>query len=375
MTPKLSGMLLAIVVAVCAKLLVALVAGSYPFVGQVLSPTIVAIVLGVFIHNSVGISVRFTDGLQFAAKYVLMAAIVLLGATLDFHSISKLLLDKPGIIALIILNICLSFGIAYSVGRWIKIDFPLRIFIGGGCSICGGTAISALGPIIRAKESSIAFGISIVFFLDMITIVAYPLLGRFLHMGPEAFGILAGTAINDTSSVLAAGDIYSRMINNDLAYETASIVKLTRTSFLIVVAAILSIATVLRQCNSDGLENSSSDAGGSGFMQMMIATFPWFILCFIVMSVLNTFGFFHNGWLDGLAGLFHYEAKGTAAAIVMLSKDLSKFLIIVALAGVGLNCNLKVLLAPGLRPILLGAVTALVVFASSLTAVGLWLNL
>ena len=256
------------------------------------------------------------------------------------------------------------------------IEIPLRTFIGGGCSFCGGTTVSTLGPIIRASESHIAFGISIIFFLDMFTIVLYPLLASAMKMGPEAFGILAGTAINDTSSVLAAGDIYSRIIHNDAAYETASIVKLTRTSFLVVVAAIFSIFSIINQCKAETESSSPSGTGSSErALKLLLTTFPWFILVFLVMSLLSSSGVFNNSVLDKLALLFQYEAKGSTAAMVLLFKDLSKFLIIVALAGVGLKCNIKALLAPGLRPIMLGALTAFAVFLSSLTAVSLWLHL
>ena len=373
---KLLGIILAILVAVCAKSGVILAGNFSPQLGQIVSPAIVAIIIGVVIHNVVGLPKIFTQGVQFSAKYILMLAIALLGATLDFGVIAKLLQAQPGIIGLIIFNICLSFSIAYGVGRMAGIDFPLCTFIGGGCSICGGTTVSTLGPIIRASESHIAFGISIIFFLDMFTIVLYPLLANALQMGPEAFGILAGTAINDTSSVLAAGDSYSRIIHNDAAYETASIVKLTRTSFLVVVAVIFSVFSMIKQCKSDSGSNSSSGTGNlERTINLLLKTFPWFILAFLVMSLLSSAGFFNNSVLDKLALVFHYGANGSTAAMVLLFKDLSRFLIIVALAGVGLKCNIKSLLAPGPRPILLGALTAFAVFLSSLTAVRVWLNL
>lgn len=378
MNKKYWGIILAIVVAVAAKMLITGIGTFSDYLGQIISPTIVAIALGIMIRNTIGVSEKYKNGVQFASKYILMLAIVVLGATLNFQDILRLFSRQPGIIYLIAFNICLSFSVAYGIGKLMRTDFSLRTFIGGGCSICGGTTVSALGPIIRANENQIAFGLSIVFFLDMITIILYPILGNMLHLSPEAFGVLAGTAINDTSSVLAAGDIYSKMVGSEAAYETASIVKLTRTSFLVLVAALFSVIVTMKQikstsANQNGLQENSGAAGN--FISLILKTFPWFIVFFMVMSLLNSVGAFRYELFTVTADMFHYQAKGQTPAIVMLFKDLSKFLIVVALAGVGLQCSIKNLIKPGVRPLLLGALTAGAVFMSSLTTIGLVLHL
>ena len=377
MLNKYRGIILAIAVAIAAKLLIAGIGSFSTYLGQVISPTIVAIVVGIIIQNTLGISQRYQVGVQFASKYVLMLAIVVLGATLNFNDIVNLFSRQPGIIYLIVFNICLAFSIAYGIGRLMQTDSSLRTFIGGGCSICGGTTISALGPILRASESQIAFGISVIFFLDMITIVLYPILGQLMGLSPEAFGVLAGTAINDTSSVLAAGDIYSKMMNSDIAYETASIVKLTRTSFLVLVAALFSFFVTWKQLQSTAAATGSaqdSNKGAGGFISLIAKTFPWFIVFFLAMSLCNSIGAFRLEPFNSFAQMINYGAKGQTPAIVMFFKDLSKFLIVVALAGVGLQCNIKNLVKPGVRPLLLGIITAAAVFASSLTTINL-LNL
>lgn len=378
MRNKTLGIILAIVVALAAKMLITGIGTFSTYLGQIISPTIVAIVLGIMIRNTIGVSETYRNGVEFASKYILMLAIVVLGATLNFQDILRLFSRQPGIIYLIVFNICLSFSVAYGIGKLMRTDFTLRTFIGGGCSICGGTTVSALGPIIRANENQIAFGLSIVFFLDMITIILYPILGNMLHLSPEAFGVLAGTAINDTSSVLAAGDIYSKMVGSEVAYETASIVKLTRTSFLILVAALFSFFVTMKQikstsANQNGMQENSGAAGN--FISLILKTFPWFIVFFMVMSLFNSVGAFRYELFTAAADLFHYQAKGQTPAIVMLFKDLSKFLIIVALAGVGLQCSIKNLIKPGVRPLLLGAITATAVFMSSLTTISLILHL
>ena len=378
MNNKPLGIILAIGVALAAKMLISGIGTFSTYLGQIISPTIVAIVLGIMIRNTIGVSEKYKNGVEFASKYILMLAIVVLGATLNFQDILRLFSRQPGIIYLIAFNICLSFSVAYGIGKLMSTDFTLRTFIGGGCSICGGTTVSALGPIIRANENQIAFGLSIVFFLDMITIILYPILGQMLHLSPEAFGVLAGTAINDTSSVLAAGDIYSKMAGSEVAYETASIVKLTRTSFLVLVAALFSIFVTMKQVKSTSAdqEGTQEHSGGAGnFISLILQTFPWFIVFFMVMSLLNSLGAFRYELFTSAADLFHYQAKGQTPAIVMLFKDLSKFLIVVALAGVGLQCSIKNLIKPGVRPLLLGALTAGAVFMSSLTTIGLVLHL
>jgi uncharacterized integral membrane protein (TIGR00698 family) len=376
MVNKIPGVLLAAIIALGAKFLVSFIGTVSVYWGQIISPTIVAIILGIIIQNTVGVSIKYKTGVEFASKYILMLAIVLLGATLDFQAIVKLFQMQPGIIFLIIFNICLAFSTAYGIGRLMKIDFPLSTFIGGGCSICGGTTITTLGPIIKAKESEIALGISIIFSLDMITIMLYPALASMLHLSPEAFGILAGTAINDTSSVLAAGDIYSKVVQNNAAYETASIVKLTRTSFLVIVATIFSVFAITRHIKT---RTRSIDKTGTqsdkelNIPQLILKTFPWFVACFVLMSILHTAGIFHNSIFNDLARFANYEKTGLTPAIVVLFRDASKFLIILALAAVGLKSNLKALFAPGHRPILLGAVTAFVVFVTSLTTISFFL--
>ena len=366
MLKKHRGIMLAITVAIAAKLLIAGIGSISTYLGQVISPTIVAIVVGTIIQNTLGVSQRYQVGVQFASKYVLMLAIVVLGATLNFNDIVNLFSRQPGIIYLIVFNICLAFSIAYGIGRLMQTDSSLRTFIGGGCSICGGTTISALGPILRASESQIAFGISVIFFLDMITIVLYPILGQLMGLSPEAFGVLAGTAINDTSSVLAAGDIYSKMMNSDIAYETASIVKLTRTSFLVLVAALFSFFMTWKQLSTAAATGSAQDSnkGAGSFISLIAKTFPWFIVFFLAMSLFNSIGAFRLEPFNSFAQMINYGAKGQTPAIVMFFKDLSKFLIVVALAGVGLQCNIKNLVKPGVRPLLLGIITAAAVFTS-----------
>jgi uncharacterized integral membrane protein (TIGR00698 family) len=317
------GVLLAAVIALSAKYLLVFIGSVSPYLGQIISPTIVAIILGIIIQNTAGVPKKYQAGVAFAAKYILMLAIVLLGATLDFHAIVRLFQRQPGIIFLIIFNICLAFSMAYGIGRLLKINFPLSTFIGGGCSICGGTTITTLGPIIKAKESEIALGISIVFSLDMITIMLYPALASMLHLSPEAFGILAGTAINDTSSVLAAGDIYSKMLQNNLAYETASIVKLTRTSFLVIVATIFSVFAITRHIKTTKAtdETGTESDKGLNIPRLILKTFPWFVACFVFMSVLHTAGIFHNSIFNDLAHFVNYEKTGSTPAIVILFRD------------------------------------------------------
>ena len=376
MKKEYQGIVLAIVVAVLAKASIGLVGAFSPYLGQIVSPTIVAILLGIMIKNVIGVPQKYAAGVQFAAKYVLILAIVILGATLNINDAAQLFLRQPAIIYAMAFNICLAFSIAYGLGKILHIDFSLRTFIGGGCSICGGTTISALGPIIRATDTQIAFGLSIVFFLDMFTIVLSPMLGQALQLSPEAFGVLAGTAINDTSSVLAAADIYSKMMGNDIAYETASIVKLTRTSFLILVALLFSLIATYKQMRPLSVtEAGTQAAGGQSAWKTLAKSFPWFIVLFVIMSSFNSFGMFQHGTFTQVAGVFHYSAKEQTPAIVMLFKDLSKFLIIVALAGVGLKCNIESLLKPGIRPILLGVATSAAVLVSSITTIGWILHL
>jgi len=216
---------------------------------------------------------------------------------------------------------------AWLIGKFMHVHPTLASLVGVGTGICGGSAIAAVAPIIQAEDDDIAFAISTVFLFNVVAIVVFPLIGHLLRLSDTGFGIWAGTAINDTSSVVAAGYSYSQH-----AGDYATITKLARTTMIVPVSFAFALFMAQR----------AKGAGGYRIARV----FPWFILAFLAAAVLNTLG-----WLGP-------ALPGWCSAA-------GKFLIIVALAGVGLGTNLRAMLKTGPRPIVLGlAVWALVALTS-----------
>lgn len=296
----------------------------------------------------------FKAGTTFAGKKFLSFGIILAGATLNFKEI---LGYGAKALPLIIFNIIIAFSVAYFVGRKLKVSQNTCTLVGGGTCICGGTAIATLASIIKAKETEIAYAMTAIFLFDIFAALVYPYASGFLGLTANQFGFLAGTAINDTSSVAAAEATYNVLNNLDL--NLAITVKLTRTTMLIVLAVIFTVMTVRKQAQSiDSLGEPSAASDAQKKMsigQTIIKVFPWFILIFLVMAILNTLGVFQN-----IGGASNFFKKGY------------KFLIAAALAGVGFKIQFKDLITKGIKPIILGGCTWAAVALSSLIFVKLF---
>ena len=289
--------------------------------------------IGMIIYNATsGISSDFKEGTTFASKKYLSFGIVLVGATLNFTQMAASVRALP----LILFNICLSFSIAFILGRLVlKQSNNICTMVGGGTSICGGTAIAALGSIIKASADEIGYAITAVFLFDVIACLFYPYLAIAIGLSPEQFSFLAGTAINDTSSVTASANQYASLMGME-AYDGGAVsIKLVRTTLLIVVALVVTAIT-LRARTKASIEESAENVGYASAIKQV---FPWFILVFICMAVLNTTGLFTNSF------------------IIAFFKNGSRFLITCALVGVGFKMKLKDLFTKGLKPLLLGGCT------------------
>ncbi|HAS74418.1 MAG TPA: putative sulfate exporter family transporter, partial [Clostridiales bacterium UBA8960] len=177
-------------------------------------------------------------------------------------------------------------------------------------------------PVIKAEDDEVAHSISTIFLFNVIAVFIFPALGRLLGMSDIGFGMWAGTAVNDTSSVVAAASSWSAAAGNDIALGFATIVKLTRTLMIVPIALVLAIRTASVQGTKT--ENFS-----------FVKVFPWFVIGFILAAVTNTFVPLPTGLPIGLG-------------------QLGKFIIVMAMAAIGLNTHLKKLIANGLRPIFLG---------------------
>jgi uncharacterized integral membrane protein (TIGR00698 family) len=282
---------------------------------------IFGIVLGIIINNTVGKPKKTLYGISFTSKKILQWAIIVLGAGLSFTQVLKTGLDS---LTVTIFTLSAAFIAAYGFGKLLGIPSKLKSLIGVGTAICGGSAIAAISPIIDADEMEVAYSISTIFLFNIIAVLIFPPLGHLLGFSDKAFGLWAGTAVNDTSSVVAAGYAFSNAAG---AY--ATIVKLTRTTMIIPISLIFSFATAIQKKK----EASKNQSVNFSFKKI----FPWFVLWFLVASLLNTIGLF----------------KGNSISYI---NHLGKFMIIMALSAVGLSADFKKMLKTGVKPIILGLI-------------------
>lgn len=283
----------------------------------------------------------FKAGTTFASKKFLNWGIILTGATLSFADI---LGTGVKALPLIIFNICLSFTVAMLVGKKLGVTKNTTILVGGGTCICGGTAIATLSRIIKAHEEEIAFAMAAIFLFDTLAAFTYPYLAGALNLTENQFAFLGGCAINDTSSVAGAQATYVGL--NGLGdWSGALNVKLVRTTMLIFVALVWTIVMAKEAKNAEGASQDS-------MLAVVKKTFPMFILWFVVMAGLNTFGVF--GF-----------SVGSMTAGKLLGK-IAKFLFASALAGVGFKIKFKDVFSKGIKPIALGGITWLCVACASL---------
>ena len=310
-TPRASGLALTVAIAVLAWLL-----GRYlPVVGALIGGPVFGIVLGMLVRNTAEPGPQFTSGIQFASKQILQWSIIALGFGLSIDQVAKTGLES---LSVTLVTMTVAFFAAWGLGRALKVHDKLKLLIGVGTAICGGSAIAAVTPIIKPDEHDTAFAISTIFLFNVVAVLLFPLLGHVLHLSDLGFGLWAGTAINDTSSVVAAGYSFSKT-----AGDYATIVKLTRATLIIPICLGLACIVAWREKRK----------GSTDFSLRKI--FPWFILWFLVASLIRT------------AGL-------VPAAIQPMIHTLAEFLIIVALTAIGLSANLRKMASTGPRPILLG---------------------
>ena len=224
----LPGFALALVIAVAAKLIERVIPA------QVVGASVVALFLGMLVRCAVKPGALLAGGVKFTSKKVLKFAIVLLGASLNI----RLVLQVGRMsLCVMVFTLLTCFGGGYLIGRALKINWKLSNLISAGTGICGGSAIAAIAPVIDADDSDVAYAMSATFLFDMAMIVLFPLMGRALGLSDAAYGLWAGTAVNDTSSVVAAGYAYS-----EAAGDFATMVKLTRT--LAIIPTVLVFALI-----------------------------------------------------------------------------------------------------------------------------------
>lgn len=299
-----------------AALAVAAAATALAVVIPLGSAPVLAIVLGLIVGTAVGPQAILKPGLRLAASSCLRAAVVVLGAELPLGPVLH-----EGLLSLPVIAITLGGTLlaARFVGAWLGVSAPLRTLIGAGTGVCGASAIAAVSSVIAATELEVGYAVATIFMFNVIAVFVFPLVGHALGMGQHSFGVFAGTAVNDLSSVVAVATVYGAS-----SLHTAVIVKLTRTLMIIPIC----IGLARRQ--------ESRPASGRGRLGSAFSLVPGFLVAFVALAALNT------------AGLF-------PPSLVPTLSHVSTWLITIALAGVGLSINFAALRSTGGRPIVLGA--------------------
>jgi uncharacterized integral membrane protein (TIGR00698 family) len=258
--------------------------------------------------------------LKFTSKKVLKAAIILLGASLSVNTI--LSVGKMTFFVMIF-TFAMCFGGGYFVRKLFGLNWKLSNLISAGTGICGGSAIAAIAPVIDADDKDIAFAMSSTFLFDMVMIALYPLMGKALGMNDIAYGIWAGTSVNDTASVVASGYAFS-----EAAGDFATMVKLTRT--IAIIPTVLVFAYIGTRIKQKELQTANH-----GQKVNLVKIIPWFIGGFLILAILNSVGCIPLG----VSGIM----KGT-----------SKFLMVSALAAIGLSTSITDFKKAGLKPMFYG---------------------
>ena len=317
------GVLFCLIVAVPAWLL----GKRFEVVGGPVFAILIGMVLALAVPARAGEPLQ--RGVKFTSKKILQYAVILLGFGLNLAQIAQVGATS---LPIIVSTITTSLVVAFVLCRALKIPGKISTLIGVGSSICGGSAIAATAPVIDADDEEIAQAISVIFLFNVIAALVFPTLGGMLGLTNEGFGLFAGTAVNDTSSVTAAAAAWDGMHPGANTLDAATIVKLTRTLAIIPITLALAVWQMRLARRAASAGEGAGEAAGTFDLKKI---FPFFILFFVLASVVTT--------------VFALPAAVTAPI-----KELSKFFIVMAMAAIGFNTNIVKLVRTGGKPILMG---------------------
>ena len=313
------GLLLCLAIALPSWLL----GHFFPVVGGPVFAILIGMLLALILRDKS----PYQSGIAFTSKKILQYAVILLGFGLNLSEIAKVGAQSLPIICS---TISISLIIAFLIRKGLHMPNNISVLVGVGSSICGGSAIAATAPVIGADDEEIAQSISVIFLFNILAALLFPTLGALLGMTNEGFGLFAGTAINDTSSVTAAASTWDTLHNtNGAVLEYATIVKLTRTLAIIPITLALAFWRTWQVKRGGAVSNGSFD---------LKKIFPFFILFFVLASIITTAA----------------TMAGADPHLFQPFKELSKFFIILAMAAIGLNTDQVKLVKTGGKPIFMG---------------------
>ena len=315
----------------------------------------IALLLGIVFALTFGATYeKFTKTMS---KKMLQYSVIGLGFGMNVNQ--ALASGKEGMLFTIV-SVFGTLAIGWLIGRkLLKVDKETSYLISSGTAICGGSAITAVGPTIKAKSESMSVALGVVFVLNAVALFIFPYIGDAIGMTMKEFGMWAAIAIHDTSSVVGAGSAYDALHPEMMAsegvsaLEVATTIKLTRA--LWIVALVLVTPFIMRN-------NEGSDKGGGKPWYQAI---PRFIIWFVVAILVNTY-------LLSNASLIGENAAGIGSGISSAVNQLAKHIITLSLFFIGAGLTRKTLKAVGIRPLIQGILLWITISCVSLAYI-LWI--
>jgi len=313
-----------------------------------ISTAMIAILIGIFFGNFFKIRESFQKGLDFTREYILKLGIICLGIQLkpfEFLDFGKIA------IPLIIVCILSVLIVIKLIIKKLKIPTRMAYLISIGSTVCGTTAIMATAPVIKANRNEVSYAIANITLFGIISMLLYPYFANFYFDGNSLFaGLFLGTSIHETSQVAAAGLIYDQQFNSPETLNIATVTKLIRNTFLIIMIPLFAFLYNRGQRK----EKKYS----------ILEIFPYFVLGFIGMIVLRNIG-------DEFFKIYNND---NWTETINFIKTLSKILLTMAMAAIGLSTNLKDVSTMGYKPFVVGFIAMLTVGIVSILTIEIYLK-
>ncbi len=353
------GLLMAVLVAVVSIWLSELIGvGWMGFEKSPISSVMMAIVTGLFISNVFALPAQLKPGLKFAVKKLLRVGIILLGIRLSLFEVFQL--SGQG---LPIVMACIAGALLFTttVTRWLKLPARLGTLIAVGSSICGVSAIVATAPAIDAEEEEVAYAVAVITVFGIAATLLYPYLAHWLFVGdPVRSGLFLGTAIHDTSQVTGAGLVYADLFAAPQALDVATVTKLMRNVFLILVVPLMALRYA----------HTSASEGGAQKPKLRELV-PFFIVGFLALAAVRTLG---DAGLAATGSAWWLWDAVTWQSVHSTLKQWAVNFLAVALAGVGLSTRFSAFKGLGIKPFLVGLIAAVTVGGISIGAIAIWVG-
>jgi uncharacterized integral membrane protein (TIGR00698 family) len=322
------------------------------------SAVMVAIILGMIIGNTLPLPGWLKPGFQFAVKKVLRLGIILLGIRLSVFDVFRI-----GTLGVPIVILCLAIALLFTtrLNAWLRLPERLGTLIAVGTSICGVSAIVAAGPAIDAEDEEVAYSVAVITVFGIVAMLVYPYAANLIFADdPVKAGLFLGTAIHETAQVTGAGLVYADLFSAPRGLDVATVTKLVRNVFMAVVIPLMAFYYTRRAAG----QGEDFEGQKTSFTKL----FPLFILGFVVFAVLRSIG--DAGIQTGGKAFGVWDSASWKGIYSFIQVWAIRFMVL-ALAGVGLSTNYRILKGLGIKPFLVGLGAALMVGLVSLATIAL----